>query len=484
MLPAMRRRVAVMLMGVLALLAIAAPTGAQGDDLALVRELLASHWRLAELDRAPVGAEAAPTLTFIASGGVSGSGGCNDWSGSWTWLGDTGIDIADISVTREPCDEAVGRVEQRFLDLLILTTSFAVADDGLTLTTGDGADLVFQATSATGSALVGEWVVTAIGDQPAADIPRSSVTFDDTGTLSGSGGCNELHGAWSVEGDSISIEPLAVTRGTCAEHVMAQETPFLDLLGAASAWALDGDTLHLLTWRSDLVLTRVSPVTYGLTDTPWSIRSITEPATASSASTVLFDSDGTVSGFGGCNDFRGPWRLDDDGIVLHIGPLMATRTRCDWGDGPDREAVYLATLEDVIGYKTPDGSALWLNTASGVRITFDPPATPSLTGATWYLAEVNGNPFAELAPVNISFSPAGTLFGNGGCDLFSGSVEVRGDAIRMFDITTGERDCDQSIEEFQGSFLGLLPLLDRMAFDAGDLLLYVGDQPALRFETR
>jgi len=473
-----------MLMGAMALLAVAAPGGAQDDDLALVRQLLASRWRLVELDGASVGAEAAPTLTFVASGGVSGSGGCNDWSGSWTWLGDASVNIAEISVTREPCDEAVARVEQRFLDLLILATRFAIADERLTLTTGDGADLVFDEASATGSALVGEWVVTAIGDQPAADIPRSGVTFHDTGTVSGSGGCNELRGAWSVEDDSISIGPLAVTRGTCPEHVMAQETPFLDLLEAASTWAIDGDTLHLLTWRSDLVLTRVRPVMHGLTDTTWTIASITEPATASAGSTILFDTDGTVSGFGGCNRFRGPWHLDDDGIVLHIGPLMATRTRCDWGDGPDREAVYLATLQDVIGYKTPDGSALWLNTASGVRITYDPPATPSMTGATWYLAEVNGNPFAELAPVNISFSLDGTIFGNGGCDLFSGSLELRGDAIRMFDVTTGERECDQPVDEFQGSFLGLLPLLDRMAFDDGDLLLYVGDQPALRFETR
>ena len=151
--------------------------------------------------------------------------------------------------------------------------------------------------------------------------------------------------------------------------------------------------------------------------------------------------------------------------------------------GPDLEASYLSALEDVIGYKTPGGTELWLTTASGVRITFSPPVVPTLVGSTWYLASMGDVPYASSAPVDLTFFDDGSFTGYGGCDLVWGSFELRGDALRVVDVSSGEPSCERSVADFQRAFLGVLPFVDRMAFDGPDLLLYAGEV-ALRFATR
>jgi heat shock protein HslJ len=218
---------------------------------------------------------------------------------------------------------------------------------------------------------------------------------------------------------------------------------------------------------------------HGLTGTEWTIASISEGATATADTTIRFDEDGTLSGWGGCNTYRGPWSLDDDGIVLRIGPLMSTRNRCAW-QGADLEAGYLATLEDVIGYKTPEGAELILYGAAGAHITFSPPVIPTLTGGDWHLAMIGDVPFDGVAPVNLTFVEDGSFVGNGGCDMIWGSYELRGDAFRFVDLGSGDRACEPAVTDFQRSYLGLLPLLDRMAFDGPDLVLYAGEQ-SVRF---
>ena len=62
------------------------------------------------------------------------------------------------------------------------------------------------------------------------------------------------------------------------------------------------------------------------------------------------------------------------------------------------EAGYLAALEEVLGYSTPDGAELILYTASGARITYTPPVIPTLTGRNWHLASIGDTPFERDGP--------------------------------------------------------------------------------------
>ncbi len=479
----MTRALRVLLLVVVTLATMAVPTPAQDESAGL--RLTRSTWRLTRLEGTAIPPRAGIGLAFSVSGRVTGSGGCNELEGSWTYLDHladgTGITIAGFVSTRESCAKDVTRRERRLVELLFLTTTFTIDDGVLTFLTTTGERLVFAADGRTGSELVGDWVLTAVGGEAAADVPRSTVSFGDDGTLSGMAGCNDFRGGYRIVDRSIRVRRLLAGRGACADHVMEQELGFLDGLEAGGPWLVVGDTLTIggARGRGSITLRAVRPVRHELVGTDWTIAGITEDATAAAGTTIRFDEDGAVSGWSGCNTYRGPWSLDADGIVLHIGPLMTTRTECAW-EGVDLEKAYLATLEGVSSYKTPDGAELILYAGVSTRITYAPPVIPTLTGGSWHLAMIGDVPFDGMAPVNLNFQENGSLGGFGGCDLLMGTFELRGEAFRIIDLELGDKSCEPAVSELERSFLGLLPLLDRMAFEGQDLLLYAGHQ-SVRF---
>ena len=71
-----------------------------------------------------------------------------------------------------------------------------------------------------------------------------SATFDGA-TIGGNASVNHYGGPYTVDGESIQIGALAVTRMAGPEPAMAQETAFLADLGRAASFAVDGDILKL-----------------------------------------------------------------------------------------------------------------------------------------------------------------------------------------------------------------------------------------------
>ena len=67
----------------------------------------------------------------------------------------------------------------------------------------------------------------------------------EEGNASGFGGCNTFAGGYELDGDSISIGPLAGTLMACEEPKMAVEGAYMPALEAADAWSVDGDELIL-----------------------------------------------------------------------------------------------------------------------------------------------------------------------------------------------------------------------------------------------
>ena len=71
------------------------------------------------------------------------------------------------------------------------------------------------------------------------------------GTVGGSAGCNNYSGPYELNGDRISIGPLANTEMACAEPegIMEQETEFLAALQSAATYTVDGDRMDM--YRED-----------------------------------------------------------------------------------------------------------------------------------------------------------------------------------------------------------------------------------------
>lgn len=87
-----------------------------------------------------------------------------------------------------------------------------------------------------------EWTLVSGVDAPDDAVP--TLTLEE-GNASGFGGCNTFRGGYELDGDSISIGPLAGTLMACEVQKMAVEGAYMPALEVADAWAIDGDELVL-----------------------------------------------------------------------------------------------------------------------------------------------------------------------------------------------------------------------------------------------
>ena len=85
-----------------------------------------------------------------------------------------------------------------------------------------------------------EWALASGVDVPEDAVPTLLL---EEGSASGFGGCNTFTGAYELDGDSISIGPLAGTLMACELQKMAVEGAYMPALEAADAWSIDGDEL-------------------------------------------------------------------------------------------------------------------------------------------------------------------------------------------------------------------------------------------------
>ena len=168
----------------------------------------------------------------FAGGRVTGSGGCNSFTGPANVSG-SAITIGQLASTEMACDGPAGDVERVYLANLVAAASFTATADALTLFDEGGTEiLVYAAGSA--NPLEGDWNVTGYNNGKEAvvsPIVGTELTATFTGDqVSGSAGCNQYNGSYTLNGDQVTIGPLATTRMACEQDVMDQEAAFLTAL--------------------------------------------------------------------------------------------------------------------------------------------------------------------------------------------------------------------------------------------------------------
>jgi heat shock protein HslJ len=99
-----------------------------------------------------------------------------------------------------------------------------------------------------------EWRLDQIDGKPAlSDVKVTALFADDR--VSGSAGCNRYTGGASINGNQLSISPLASTRMFCnAPGVMAQEDRYLQVLGAAASFTIVNGRLVVATAQNSTAL--------------------------------------------------------------------------------------------------------------------------------------------------------------------------------------------------------------------------------------
>ena len=86
----------------------------------------------------------------------------------------------------------------------------------------------------------------------------------------------------------------------------------------------------------------------------------TTPAIPSTQITITFNNDGTLSGFGGCNDYNANYVLTGKttnfGKTISVGPIISTKKFC--ATTSDEESKYLANLQNAETYSIPNNTMI------------------------------------------------------------------------------------------------------------------------------
>ncbi len=76
----------------------------------------------------------------------------------------------------------------------------------------------------------GEWRVTQIGGDVVPETSAPTLTFAVDGRVYGSTSCNRFNSSYSLDGDTLEVGNLAVTKRACDPGLMQQERRFLDAI--------------------------------------------------------------------------------------------------------------------------------------------------------------------------------------------------------------------------------------------------------------
>jgi heat shock protein HslJ len=216
-------------------------------------DLTGKVWALTELKGTPPAAGVGISAQFTSDGKVSGSAGCNRYSGTYTVSGNSITFSSPMATTMMMCDEAVMEQENAYLKALAEAKTYEVKGDQLTLTGTDKTSLaIYKAQS---QDLAGtSWEPTGYNNGKQAVTGMLTGTtltadFGKDGTLSGNSGCNTYSGEYKVNGDQITIGTLASTMMACSEPegVMEQEAQYLAALQSAATYQIEGNVLQMRT---------------------------------------------------------------------------------------------------------------------------------------------------------------------------------------------------------------------------------------------
>lgn len=185
----------------------------------------------------------------FADGTLTGNAGCNSYFGSYT-VNDTQLTISQTGSTMMACDPPVMDQEQAYLSLLGEVSSYAVSEGQLTFKNSKGQGILIY-NPVTAVSLEGiPWQTTGVnngkgGVETTVTTELITAIFAD-GTVSGNSGCNSYSGEYTVEGEAITIGPVAGTLRACAdEQVNQQESEYLAAIEKATRYQIEGETLEL-----------------------------------------------------------------------------------------------------------------------------------------------------------------------------------------------------------------------------------------------
>jgi heat shock protein HslJ len=240
------------------LLFLAACTPVQPAS-SVVSTLDGTSWNLAGFgspkELTPLVKDTEITLDFTLEM-VSGSDGCNQYSGNYFRDGENlEIGKEGIMTTRRGCMEDVMQQENLYLEMLKNVQRYSFENDYLILHTSDGA-LTFE--KATPLSLEGTvWSLNGIMEGEAivgSSIDHTITIQFENDQITGSGGCNNYFSSYKRDGEILSLGEIGSTLMACDEAVNQRESTFLAALSRVSGYQIDRETLTLFDESGNAVM--------------------------------------------------------------------------------------------------------------------------------------------------------------------------------------------------------------------------------------
>jgi heat shock protein HslJ len=236
-----------------------------GDDNAN-GGLAFTSWVVTSIAAQPTIPGARPTMDFAPEGTVTGTDGCNQYSGTFHTDGDS-IEVSQLATTLIGCEPRLAAQGQAFGAALSGATNWRLTETGALELHGQG-DIVAEppgvapppaetpAASGASDPLAGtSWVLSDLDGT--ADFAGLVLTLDFAldGSLSGFSGCNTYSGGFAVDGDTIDIGPLASTEMACEPPGSDIEAVYLPALDASGTWTILESGQLVLSGPSTLTFT-------------------------------------------------------------------------------------------------------------------------------------------------------------------------------------------------------------------------------------
>ena len=203
------------------------------------------------------------TMVFSQEGRMTGSAGCNHYFASYDLKG-TKITIGQAGSTMMYCTGAgVMEQESSYLALLNEAASVSSVNDRLTFADVQGMTILSFARIVLPAPepLVGTtWTLDSLytADAVSSVIAGTTITavFGEDGRVSGSAGCNNYFGSYTVTESSLSTSSIGSTRMNCpGTGIMQQENTYLASLGRTAGFSISGNRLSLADMHGATLLT-------------------------------------------------------------------------------------------------------------------------------------------------------------------------------------------------------------------------------------
>jgi len=229
------------------------------------------------------------------------------------------------------------------------------------------------APSGTGQPLTGpvwKWTTTQMNDGSRltpGDPNRYLIEFLADGHVAVQADCNRVAGTYTVNGNQLAVTLGPSTLAACPPGSLGDE--FVRQLGNIRSYFSKGENLILEIKMESGSMIFAPSAPAGLPGTSWEVISYNNGREAvvslltGTDISLIFGTDGQVSGNAGCNTYSGGYQAS--GKALKVGPLAGTRMFCDTPAGVmEQEQQYLAALQNAAAFEIA-GDTLTIRDKSG-----------------------------------------------------------------------------------------------------------------------